>query len=155
MPPTSSPFSSSLNQYALLCQLCTSTSAHSLSMTFLVPLNPIYDNGLYDIVLQKVRSHSLPAPRLHPELVRSMRRVRLVRTVFLHCITIRNSGERGIGSFFINTVLCKYRREIHPQEPQIRPPGKQMPSPYRADRTHPENGLLCASSSRKHGAIWK
>ena len=44
-------------------------------------------------------------------------------------------------------LLCKchiWRRSaaIHPQGPQIRPPGLRMPSPYPADRTLPENGLL-------------
>ena len=39
IPPTNSPFSSSLNQYALLA-VCTSTSAQIPSITFLVAVNP-------------------------------------------------------------------------------------------------------------------
>ena len=32
--------------------------------------------------------------------------------------------------------------EEHPQGSQIRLPDQQMPSPYQADKTHPENDLL-------------
>ena len=36
--------------------------------------------------------------------------IRLIRTILLECITIRNSGKRCLRCLFINTVLCKYGR---------------------------------------------